>query len=134
MLIPSLSKVIRYFNIEDFNSEAMKFLTDGLEQAMQERKGREDEYNDFVSLLLKAEIPEEDAKGGARGLTTEEMMSQAFVFMLAGFDTTSSGLTAAAYVLALHPAEQERCREEIVAEFEDDTPVSFFFLPNASSI
>lgn len=112
------------FNIEAFDKDAIDFLVKGLDRAMQERKGREHEYNDFVSLLLKAEIPEEDAKGGARGLTTEEMMSQALIFMLAGYETTSTALTMTAYKLALHPEHQERCREEVLAEFCEDSPVS----------
>ena len=124
VFIPALGKLLRRFNFEEFDADAMNFLVSGLDRAMQERKGRENEYNDFVSLLLKAEIPEEDAKGGARGLSTEEMMAQAFIFMLAGYDTTSSALTTTAYLLAQHPEHQERCREEVLSEFEDESPVS----------
>ncbi len=56
-------------------------------------------------------------------LTENEIMSQAFLFLIAGFDTTSTALTFIAYTLARKPEIQEKCAEEILREFGDKDTV-----------
>lgn len=60
---------------------------------------------DLIDLLMRAR----------RGSTwsDDEIISQAFVFFLAGFDTTMWVLTAVTYELALHPEVQQRLINEI---------------------
>jgi len=43
-----------------------------------------------------------------------ELLSQSFVLLVAGFDTTGSAMHFLIYLLALHPEVQDRLREEIV--------------------
>ena len=47
------------------------------------------------------------------GLTQNEILGNAFIFFLAGFVTTSVGLTMLFYNLAVHQDIQERIHEEI---------------------
>ncbi|KAM0747058.1 putative cytochrome P450, partial [Meredithblackwellia eburnea MCA 4105] len=65
---------------------------------------------DLISLLLKANSA--DAKSQ---LSDAELQGQMTTFCLAGHETTSTALTWALWVLALHPNVQDRLRTEIRA-------------------
>lgn len=126
MSVPELRPFLQRFNTNLVDSESTDFLVKAIESAIRERKGREEQFNDFVSLLLKAEITDESVQspeGRVRGMTSEEMISQALIFMVAGYETTASALTFAAFLLAQHPECQERCRAEVMTEFSDISPV-----------
>lgn len=43
--------------------------------------------------------------------------------MIAGYETTSTTLTYACFVLARHPEEQETLYNDIVSQFPDDSDV-----------
>ncbi|XP_067626638.1 cytochrome P450 6a2-like [Eurosta solidaginis] len=64
------------------------------------------ERNDFMNLLLELKNQED-------GLSLEEITAQAFVFFIAGFETSSSTMAFALYELALNQNIQARAREEI---------------------
>lgn len=46
-------------------------------------------------------------------LTDSEILSQAFIFMFAGYEPTSNTLSYLAYELALHPDVQQKLLDEI---------------------
>ncbi|CAF0926279.1 unnamed protein product [Rotaria sordida] len=46
-------------------------------------------------------------------LQYEEVVNNAFLFMIAGYETTSTALTYCTYILATHPTVQEKLRKEI---------------------
>ncbi|KAH6943077.1 hypothetical protein HPB50_015448 [Hyalomma asiaticum] len=102
--------------------------------------------NDILQLMLNAEAEEgapvnvhslaidydadsaseknEPAKIGKnkkrRFLTNEEILSNGLVFFIAGFETTGTAMSFMAYLLAKHPAIQDRLREEVMAVLERD--------------
>ncbi|XP_063223441.1 cytochrome P450 6k1-like [Bacillus rossius redtenbacheri] len=51
-------------------------------------------------------------------LVDDDFVAQAFIFILAGFETSSSVLSFALYELAMNPAVQDRLRREIQAVLE----------------
>ncbi|XP_043662811.1 probable cytochrome P450 6a14 [Drosophila teissieri] len=75
--------------------------------------------NDFMDQLieLRAEDQEAAKKGHgidlSHGLTLEQMAAQAFVFFVAGFETSSSTMAFCLYELALQPEIQNQVRDEI---------------------
>ncbi|EDW89362.1 probable cytochrome P450 6a14 [Drosophila yakuba] len=75
--------------------------------------------NDFMDQLieLRAEDQEAAKKGQgidlSHGLTLEQMAAQAFVFFVAGFETSSSTMAFCLYELALQPEIQNQVRDEI---------------------
>lgn len=60
-------------------------------------------------------------------LTDEEIIANAWVFMLGGFETTSNALTYTSYLLATHPEVQERLYQEVcrVTKVTEEVPLSY---------
>jgi cytochrome P450 len=57
-----------------------------------------------------------------KGLSESEMISQSFVFLIAGFETTATTLQFCSYFLAKHPKYQDQCREEIRQFLGEEEP------------
>ncbi|KAH8365245.1 hypothetical protein KR084_006582 [Drosophila pseudotakahashii] len=81
--------------------------------------------NDFMDQLIELRAEDQEAaKRGqgidlSNGLTLEQMAAQAFVFFVAGFETSSSTMAFCLYELALQPEIQEKVRVEIEIEVLD---------------
>ena len=58
-----------------------------------------------------------------KGLEKGEIIADSVVFILAGYETTSTALTFATFLLAANPEVQERLANEINEYFEEN-PVS----------
>lgn len=83
---------------------------------------------DVLQLMLDAaesrhsEAPSDETtkeRNRHKLLSDEEIIANAWVFMLGGFETTASSLTYTAYLLATHPQEQERLYKEVCSVVKD---------------
>lgn len=63
----------------------------------------------------KDDKDDDGRKMSIKHMSTDEMVSQCILFFLAGYETSSSTMCFAAYLLALHSQAQEKLYEEIVA-------------------
>ncbi|CAF3407167.1 unnamed protein product [Rotaria sp. Silwood1] len=76
---------------------------------------------DLLQLMLDASTPNEiksqcddnDSDVMSKKLQYEEVISNVFLFMIAGYKTTSTALTYCTYILATHSTIQEKLRAEI---------------------
>ncbi|XP_036333110.1 cytochrome P450 6a9-like [Rhagoletis pomonella] len=72
--------------------------------------------NDFFDMLLELKnnkmMKTEDGQA-MTNITVEELAAQAFVFLVAGFETSSTTMGFALYELAQHEHIQQRAREEV---------------------
>lgn len=103
-VIPSIA---HFFRIKVFREYLSEFF---LRTAIDNIKYREEHNirrNDFIDLLIK--LREETNTS----LTYNEMAAQAFVFFLAGFETSSTALSYCLYELSQLPDVQEKIRQEI---------------------
>ncbi|KZT55773.1 cytochrome P450 [Calocera cornea HHB12733] len=66
---------------------------------------------DVFSLLLNANDAEKDSRAA---LTDQELLSNVFLLMLAGHETTSRGLGSTLGLLACHPKVQDKAHSEIM--------------------
>merc|ERR1719507_2109574 len=66
---------------------------------------------DFVDRLI--ELRKRNAEGELPSLSSEQIIGQAIVFILAGFETTASTLTSLSYCLAKNPDVLEKLMEEV---------------------
>ncbi|KAH8401700.1 hypothetical protein KR009_007403 [Drosophila setifemur] len=82
-------------------------------------KVREKEHirrNDFMDMLIDMKNQKDvklDNGEVVKGLTMDEVLAQAFVFFIAGFETSSSTMGFALYELARNPHIQDKARAEI---------------------
>ncbi|KAH8291111.1 hypothetical protein KR054_008812, partial [Drosophila jambulina] len=72
--------------------------------------------NDFMDMLIEMKNQRQmTLENGevVKGLTMDEVLAQAFVFFIAGFETSSSTMGYALYELAKNPHIQDKARAEI---------------------
>jgi len=85
--------------------------------------GEEGDQNDLMVAMLKgAGITKENAEKGdnapAQSLTDEEILGNAFVFILAGHETTANSIHFALVLLALNLASQRRLQADLDEIFQ----------------
>ncbi|XP_044137260.1 thromboxane-A synthase [Bufo gargarizans] len=62
---------------------------------------------------MAAHVRDEPSKKTTKTLNEEEILGQAFIFLIAGYETTSSLLSFTTYLLATHPECQEKLLREV---------------------
>ncbi|XP_025095312.1 putative cytochrome P450 CYP13A4 [Pomacea canaliculata] len=140
-LFPSLSKlwiaIYKFMHHIQFNP--VYWIEDRLRAWVKARKESEERTDDLLQQMLDARYPVNrhqdldtthqphiDENGNIskgpllRSLTESEVIAHSLLFLLAGYETTSSTLSYIFYELALHPHVQDRMRQEVVDVLEDD--------------
>uniref|UniRef100_A0A914WYR2 Uncharacterized protein n=1 Tax=Plectus sambesii TaxID=2011161 RepID=A0A914WYR2_9BILA len=128
MLFPkTVQQLEKMLKLPFLFTESEKFFKDVLRAMIAERQQNPKKVNpDFLQLLINASseqveksdvdkdiIHEEISSGKRVKLTELETMSQSFLFLIAGYETTATTLHFALYLLALHPEIQDRVVDEI---------------------
>jgi cytochrome P450 family 9 len=140
MLAPAIMRVLK---ITFLDPEAISYFQKVLADNFETRETNNIVRNDLIHLLMqirKGQSVEgqtadegkladagfatvEESEIGKRTVqrqwTDVELMAQCFVFFLAGFETSSTLLTFAAYELAVNPDVQTKLHEEIMATHAD---------------
>ncbi|RUS72065.1 hypothetical protein EGW08_020180 [Elysia chlorotica] len=125
MVVPLLGKLLSSVGVKFISQKSSDFFKNVVEAALRERKESENagQFNDFLDLVINAEEKEEgdtDEKAKVmRSLSHDEILGQALLFILAGYDTVSSVLAFTLFLLALHPEHQRRVQEELDSKFGD---------------
>ncbi|MCL8016627.1 cytochrome P450 [Streptomyces sp. AS02] len=78
-------------------------LCDGIIDSRRDR----DDRDDLVTLLVHAENAEDGS------LDADELREQVLIFLLAGHETTATALAFALHLLARHPEQRRRVRDEV---------------------
>lgn len=120
-------QIYDFFSVPYTEKELTKFFMDTFRHNVEYRKSKNIVRKDFLNLLmqlmrngvLEADGDEEqtdnstNASDAKQKFTMEEATAQAFVFFIAGFETSSTTATYSLYELALNPSIQDKVREEI---------------------
>ncbi|KAK9696320.1 Cytochrome P450 [Popillia japonica] len=102
--------ICRKLGVIFFPKETTKFYMDVIKNIIDYRESHDVKRNDFVQLLLNIK---NGPSADGNSFTFNEIAAQAFVFFLAGFETSSSTMTFAFYEMAKHQDVQDKVREEI---------------------
>ncbi|GMS94145.1 hypothetical protein PENTCL1PPCAC_16320, partial [Pristionchus entomophagus] len=78
---------------------------------------------DAIDLLLAEN--EKRKRSGDNPLHHDVIVSNAWALFLAGYETTSTSLAYASYLLAKHPEIQDTLYEEVTSTFEDDETIDY---------
>jgi cytochrome P450 family 6 len=116
----SLLKLIKF---KVTKPEVEKFFMKAVKDTVDYREKNHIYRKDFMHLLLQlknrgtvkddGKITDEHGTTDEKALTMNELSAQAFVFFLAGFETSSTTMTFALYELATNPSVQDKLRNEI---------------------
>ena len=121
---PKLSKIITVFVLPKFVLNVLKigsmfdeksnqFIFNLSRKLLKERRNTTKVFNDLLQLMIDTSKDETNGSNSGKGLTDNEIIAQSWLFLLAGYETTSTGITFCLYELALNPDIQERLYEEL---------------------
>ncbi|KAF8356667.1 hypothetical protein PRIPAC_91662 [Pristionchus pacificus] len=138
--IPPVGRAIRNlaskFNVQTNEHMNMisKEIATTVNQKVEERSrsGPPSAPADFIDLFLDNAAEFDYQNRGefstldsvTKALTVDEVIAQAVVFLLAGYDTTSNALSYTAWMLSRNPEIMKRCQEE-VDEVCTDSSISY---------
>lgn len=106
-------RLLDVFRIRGMPSNIYDFFDDLLETTMEQHRHGKNSRNDFIALLVKLK-EEEKLKENEQKLFTDDILAaNAFVFFVAGFETTASTISYCLYELAMNPEIQVKLREKI---------------------
>lgn len=112
---------LRALRVKLINNEVSKFFKSVVYDTIKYREENNVYRKDFMHLLLQLKnrgrlVDDKRVNGPKEGtteLSDEELAAQAFVFYIAGFETSSAATSFALYELALNQKIQDKVRDEI---------------------
>ncbi|XP_058819736.1 cytochrome P450 6a8-like [Topomyia yanbarensis] len=103
-------------NIKIVDPEVSNFFMNAVRDTIEYREKNKIQRNDFMDLLIKLKNAEpiDDGTPEQLGrLTFNEIAAQAFVFFLAGFETSSTAMSYCLYELAKNQELQDKARKNV---------------------
>lgn len=115
------SSLLNFLRIKAIRSDVSNFFFNVVNEVVNYRETNNVQRKDFMQLLLQlknsGKVNEDGQTNGKKQdgsrLTMNEIAAQAFVFYLAGFETSSTTMTFALFEIAQNQHLQDKLREEI---------------------
>lgn len=110
---PKLAKLLK---IRQLSKSVTDFFYDVVGGTIKYREANNVNRNDFLNMLIQLKNKgsiDGEISSETRRLTMDECIAQAFVFFLAGADTSSTVIAYAITELGHHPEIQDKLRDEI---------------------
>lgn len=110
LLVTQLKEWANFLRIKQLPDKPAEFFLNIVKETLAYRELNKVERKDFMHLLI-------DLKNSPNpelsSITVNEIAAQAFVFFVAGFETSSTLLSFCSYEMAKHPEIQEKVRTEV---------------------
>lgn len=112
-LMATNKNLARFLGIREYHRDVTDFFLNSVKDTIEYREKNNVQRKDFMDILIQ--LKNDKTHSESNGLTVNEIAAQAFVFFLAGFETTSTTLTFALYELSQPKNKhiQDRARAEI---------------------
>ncbi|XP_046667735.1 probable cytochrome P450 6a14 [Homalodisca vitripennis] len=124
--------IAKTFNLRIIPKKTHDFFFNLAKDTVEYRETNGNNRNDLLQPLIELK---QGAKSGDEGInmTIEELAAQAYMFVLAGYETTSTALNFFLYEMAMNPEVQERIHAEVdaVEEITYDTLAGMEYLDMA---
>ncbi|XP_078723533.1 cytochrome P450 3A24-like [Lampetra fluviatilis] len=133
-VLPELVPPLEFLGLSFFPKQASSFFTKIVRQMVKQRqKGLHDMGRvDFLQLMVDVQLSKSMQNGANphsdKYLTDSELEAQAILFLLAGYETSSTAITFVAYCLACNPDVQTKVQQEIDRFLPNDTLPSYEIL------
>ncbi|XP_043258022.1 probable cytochrome P450 6a13 [Colletes gigas] len=105
---PLIFKLVGRFIVDH---EVTEFLTNITIKTIEYRIKNNVQRNDFIDILV--DLKQHPEKLGVDELTDHYLAAQAFVFFIAGFESSSVTISNSLFELSLNPTVQEKLRAEV---------------------
>lgn len=127
IFVPLVAKILTFVaNFLTAGQMTTMIVSNVKDVISQRRKNIHIRGNDMLQLMLDAAENREGLVDGPSGkkknvlLTDDEIIGNAYVFLLAGYETTATALAFIFYLLVQHPEIQEKLYDEISSNLTDD--------------
>ena len=107
-LVMTCPSICRMLGLVFIPKDVSSFFLDVVKEVVQFRQENNVQRNDFMQLLLDMKNSD-----GTNALTVKQMAAQAFVFFVAGFETSATTMNFCLFELAQNSDLQEKTRREI---------------------
>lgn len=111
-LIRNFKPLAKKLGVKVLRDDVSEFFMNVVKSTIEYREKNNIQRNDFMDLLIKLKT-DEDGDKLTDGLTVNQIAAQAFLFFLAGYETSSTTMLFTLYELALNPEIQVKVRQEI---------------------
>lgn len=116
-LLNDFKNIARFLGVKTIRDDVTAFFLNVVKSTIDYREKNNIQRNDFMDLLIK--LKTDDNEGDfSKGLTVNQIAAQAFLFFLAGYETSATTMLFSLYELALNPHVQTRLRQEIQNAFK----------------
>ncbi|XP_075422075.1 cytochrome P450 3A24-like isoform X1 [Ascaphus truei] len=132
VLFPCLLPILEKLNVHFFPKDVIEFFMKAVTSFQEKRqKGDHSGRVDFLQLMVDSKTTDDGTNGvndERKTLTDMEIMAQSFIFLVAGYETTSTSLSYLFYNLATHPDVQQKLQEEIDGALPDKASPTYDIL------
>lgn len=108
-----LGKYAKLLPIALTDPEVTEFFLRIVRETIDYRKSNKIERNDFMQLLINLKETGKIDDENVGKLTFEQVAAQAYLFFLAGFESSATTMTFALYLLSLNPDIQKKAKQHI---------------------
>ncbi|XP_071361483.1 cytochrome P450 3A40-like [Trachinotus anak] len=121
---PFMGPIFEKLEFSFFPSSVTDFFYSALQKIKSNRETSKTMSRvDLLQLMIDSQKNQDGNKN--KGLSDHEILSQAMIFIFAGYETSSSSLCFLAYNLATNPHIMKRLQEEIDSTFPNKAPIEY---------